>query len=255
MKLQECMGIVTGGASGLGEGCVRMLAKAGARVAIFDLQAQKGERLAAELGANVIFANCDVTSEASVQEAMQKTVDAFGGLNVAINCAGGGWAEKVVSKRGPHALATFDRIIQINLVGTFNVIRLAAEQMMKHEPDDSGERGVVINTSSAAAFEGQMGQAAYSAAKAGIIGMTLPLARDCADYGIRVMTIVPGGFATPMAELIPPKALEKIMQELQFPKRFGTPAEFASLAAHIIENQMLNGEALRLSGAARMTAK
>lgn len=203
----------------------------------------------------MLFSRCDVTSEESTQAAIQKTVDVFGGLNVAINCAGGGWAEKVASKRGPASLAIFDKITQTNLVGTFNVIRLAVQEMLKRTPGESGERGVIINTSSAAAFEGQIGQAAYSAAEAGIVGMTLPIARECADYGIRVMTIAPGAFDTPMFELIPQAVRDGLMDHLQFPKRMGRPSEFASLAAHIIENQMLNGEVIRLSGAHRMPPK
>ena len=255
MRIQEAAAIVTGGSSGLGEACVRQIAEAGGRAAIFDLQAEKGEALAAELGSRSVFAHCDVTSEKSVQAAIEKTVDAFGAVTVAINCAGGGWAEKVASKQGPASLATFEKLVQINLCGTFNVIRLAVQQMLTGQPGESDERGVIINTASSAAFEGQVGQAAYSASKAGVVGMTLPIARECADYGIRIMTIAPGAFDTPMFDLIPPRAREGLEKRLQFPKRMGRPSEFAALALHIIENQMLNGEVIRLSGAARLPPK
>ena len=255
MRIQETTTIVTGGASGLGEACVRHIAAAGGRAAIFDLQAEKGKTLAAELGRRSFFAHCDITSEESVQAAMEKAVDAFGSVNVAINCAGGGWAEKVASKRGPASLSNFEKLVQINLCGTFNVIRLAVQRMLECAPGENGERGVIINTASSAAFEGQVGQAAYSASKAGVVGMTLPIARECADYGIRIMTIAPGAFDTPMFELIPQKAREGLEKRLQFPKRMGRPSEFAALAVHIIENPMLNGEVIRLSGAARLTPK
>jgi 3-hydroxyacyl-CoA dehydrogenase / 3-hydroxy-2-methylbutyryl-CoA dehydrogenase len=255
MKLRESIAIVTGGASGLGEACVRALAKEGAKVCIFDLAADRGEKIAAELGGNVLFARADVTSEESVQLAIKQALDAFGGMNVAINCAGIGDPAKVLSKKGPMPLSFFNRMLQINLVGTFNVDRLVIEQMVKNAPNEDGEKGVIINTASVAAFDGQIGQPAYSASKAGIVGMTLPLARECADYGIRVMTIAPGLFATPLLASLPQEAQEALGKMTPFPKRLGKPPEYARLAMQIIENSMLNGEVIRLDGAIRMTAK
>jgi 3-hydroxyacyl-CoA dehydrogenase/3-hydroxy-2-methylbutyryl-CoA dehydrogenase len=249
------MAIVTGGASGLGEACVRALATEGAKVCIFDLAADRGKKIAAELGGNVLFAQADVTSEESVQLSIKQMLDAFGGLNVAINCAGIGDPGKVLSKRGPMPLSAFNRMLQINLVGTFNVDRLVIEQMVKNAPNEDGEKGVIINTSSVAAFDGQIGQPAYSASKAGIVGMTLPLARECAEYGIRVMTIAPGLFATPLLASLPQEAQEALGKMTPFPKRLGKPSEYARLALQIIENPMLNGEVIRLDGAIRMTAK
>jgi 3-hydroxyacyl-CoA dehydrogenase/3-hydroxy-2-methylbutyryl-CoA dehydrogenase len=255
MKLLESIAIVTGGASGLGEACVRALAAEGAKVCIFDLAADRGKKIAAELGDNVLFAQADVTSEESVQLAIKQTLDAFGGINVAINCAGIGDPAKVLSKKGPMPLSFFNRMLQINLVGTFNVDRLAIEQMVKNAANEDGEKGVIINTSSVAAFDGQIGQPAYSASKAGIVGMTLPLARECAEYGIRVMTIAPGLFATPLLASLPQEAQEALGEMTPFPKRLGKPPEYAQLAMQIIENSMLNGEVIRLDGAIRMAAK
>lgn len=239
----------------MGEACVRALATEGAKVCIFDLAADRGKKIAAELGGNVLFAQADVTSEESVQLAIKQMLDAFGGLNVAINCAGIGDPGKVLSKRGPMPLSAFNRMLQINLVGTFNVDRLVIEQMVKNAPNEDGEKGVIINTSSVAAFDGQIGQPAYSASKAGIVGMTLPLARECAEYGIRVMTIAPGLFATPLLASLPQEAQEALGKMTPFPKRLGKPSEYARLALQIIENPMLNGEVIRLDGAIRMTAK
>jgi 3-hydroxyacyl-CoA dehydrogenase/3-hydroxy-2-methylbutyryl-CoA dehydrogenase len=255
MRVSDCIAVVTGGASGLGEACVRELAGAGAKVAIFDLDEQRGEKLAAGLGGHVIFARADVTGDAIVQEAIRKTMAAFGGLNVVINCAGIGVACKALTKKGPMPLSEFNRVVQINLVGTFNVIRLALEQMVRKEPNEQGERGVIINTASAAAFDGQVGQPAYSASKAGVVGMTLPLARECADYGVRVMTIAPGLFNTPMLALLPEAVREALGKMVPFPQRLGRPEEYAMLARHIIENPMLNGEVIRLDGAIRMAPK
>ena len=249
------MAVVTGGASGLGEACVRELAGAGAKAAIFDLDAEKGRKLEAELGGKVLFCRTDVTGDGSVREAIGKTVEAFGGLNIVVNCAGIGVACKALTKKGPMPLEEFNRVVQINLVGTFNVIRLALERMVKNTPDDEGERGVIVNTASAAAFDGQIGQPAYSASKAGVAGMTLPLARECAEYGIRVMTIAPGLFDTPMLGLLPETVREALGKMVPFPPRLGRPAEYAMLARHIIENPMLNGEVIRLDGAIRMAAK
>jgi 3-hydroxyacyl-CoA dehydrogenase / 3-hydroxy-2-methylbutyryl-CoA dehydrogenase len=255
MDVKDCIAVVTGGASGLGEACVRALVTEGAKAVIFDLQEERGAGLAAELGGNCLFARTDVTSEESVQASIAKAVEAFGTINAAINCAGVGAAAKVLSKKGPYPLKAFNWVVQINLIGTFNIIRLAVEQMAKNAPNAAGERGVIINTASAAAFDGQIGQAAYSASKAGVVGMTLPIARECADYGIRVMTIAPGLFDTPMLAQLPQEARDALGASVPFPKRLGNPAEYALLAKHIIENTMLNGEVIRLDGAIRMAAK
>ncbi|HAR49133.1 3-hydroxy-2-methylbutyryl-CoA dehydrogenase [Smithella sp. SCADC] len=255
MNVQGGTVVVTGGASGLGEACVRNLLSGGAKIAIFDFAAERGEKMAAELGKDVIFAKTDVTDEAAVQGAIYKTMEAFGTINIAINCAGCTTPMKVLSKKGPMPLATFNRTIQINLVGTFNVIRLVVEQMVKNAPDADGEKGVIINTASVAAFDGQIGQADYSASKGGIVAMTLPIARECADYGIRVMTIAPGLFDTPLLHNLPEAARESLGKMVPFPQRLGKPAEFASLVRHIIENRMLNGEVIRLDGAIRMAAR
>jgi NAD(P)-dependent dehydrogenase (short-subunit alcohol dehydrogenase family) len=255
MDVKGCKAIVTGGASGLGEACVRNLVGLGGKAAIFDLDTARGEKLAAELGSNVIYAHTDVTNEESVQAAIKKTMDAFGAINIAINCAGVGDPGKVLSKKGPMALSFFNRVVQINLVGTFNVIRLAVEQMVKNTGNKDGEKGVIINTASVAAFDGQIGQPAYSASKAAVVGMTLPIARECAEYGIRVMTIAPGLFNTPMLAQLPEAAREALGKMVPFPQRLGDPIEYAKMAQHIIENPMLNGEVIRLDGAIRMAAK
>ncbi len=255
MDVKGCKAIVTGGASGLGEACVRNLVGLDGKAAILDFDATKGEKLAAELGGNVIYANTDVTGEESVQAAIKKAMDAFGAINVLINCAGVGDPGKVLSKKGPMALSYFNRVVQINLVGTFNVIRLAVEQMVKNTGNKDGEKGVIINTASVAAFDGQIGQPAYSASKAGVVGMTLPIARECAEYGIRVMTIAPGLFNTPMLAQLPEAAREALGKMVPFPQRLGDPMEYAKMAQHIIENPMLNGEVIRLDGAIRMAAK
>ena len=255
MNIKDCKSVVTGGASGLGEACVRNIVAAGGKAAIWDLQADRAEKLIAELGPSVIFANTDVTSDESVQAAVKKTMEAFGAINCAINCAGVGDPGKVLSKKGPMPLAFFNRVVQINLVGTFNVIRLTVEQMVKNTPNEDGEKGVIINTASVAAFDGQVGQPAYSASKAGVVGMTLPLARECAEYGVRVMTIAPGLFNTPMLAILPKEAREALGKMVPFPPRLGDPSEYAKLAQHIIENPMLNGEVIRLDGAIRMAAR
>jgi len=255
MNIKNCIAIVTGGASGLGEACVRMLASGGSKVAILDFAVERGEELASSLGENVIFTKADVTSDESVQAAVSKVMEVFGRINVAINCAGVADPGKILSRKGPMPLANFNRVVQINLVGTFNVIRLAVEQMVKNTPNSEGERGVIINTASAAAFDGQVGQPAYSASKAGVVGMTLPLARECADYGIRVMAIAPGLFNTPMMGSLPEAAREALAKMPPFPQRLGDPEEYARLVQHIIENPMLNGEVIRLDAALRMAAK
>ena len=255
MQIQDSKAVVTGGASGLGEATVRMLCAAGAKVAILDVVAQRGEQLASELGPNVVFFHTDVTNDESGRAAIAKAAETFGTINVAINCAGVGDPGKIISKKGVVSLGFFNRVIQINLVGTFNIIRLAIEQMVKNVANEEGEKGVIINTASVAAFEGQIGQAAYSASKAGIVGMTLPIARECADYGIRVMAIAPGLFDTPMMAGLPESVRVELAQTVPFPRRLGSPTEYAALIRHIMENSMLNGECIRLDGAIRMTAK
>jgi len=253
MDVKAVKAVVTGGASGLGEACVRMLAGAGAKTAIFDMAVERGQALAAELGGNIIFTETDVTREESVESSILKAVEVFGGISVAINCAGIGGSHKVYSRKGPMPLALFNRAVQINLIGTFNVIRLAVEQMVKNRPNVDGETGVIVNTASIAAFDGRAGQAAYAASKAGIVGMTLPIARECADYGIRIVTIAPGLFDTPMIAKLSPEIQDTISGMVPFPRRAGHPGEYAALARHIIENPMLNGEVIRLDGAMRMS--
>ncbi len=255
MNAADCKAVVTGGASGLGEACIRMLIDQGAKAAVFDLQEDRAGALISELGSQVIFAKTDVTNDESVAAAIKKTVEAFGGINTVINCAGVGDPGKLLSKKGPMPLSFFNRVIQINLVGTFNVIRLAVEQMVNNAPNADGEKGVIVNTASVAAFDGQVGQPAYSASKAGVVGMTLPLARECAEYGIRVMTIAPGLFNTPMLAILPQAARDALGRMVPFPSRLGHPEEYAKLARQIIENPMLNGEVIRLDGAIRMAAK
>ena len=255
MDLNDKVVVVTGGASGLGLACARFLVQSGAKIAVMDVDDAKGEQLLEELGSQVIYCHADVTSEESVQEAVDKTIEAFGSIHVIINCAGVATPAKVLGKNGPIKLDVFNRVVQINLVGTLNVIRLAAARMVENIPNEDGEKGVVINTASAAAFDGQIGQAAYSASKAGVAGMTLPIAREFADYGIRVVTIAPGLFRTPMLESLPEKVQTALGQMVPFPKRLGEPWEFARLARDIVENPMMNGETIRLDGAIRMAAK
>jgi 3-hydroxyacyl-CoA dehydrogenase / 3-hydroxy-2-methylbutyryl-CoA dehydrogenase len=256
MNVKDSVAIITGGASGLGEACVRTLTAKGGKAVIFDLQEELGGKLAKEIGNNVLVAQVDVTNPESVAAGISKAIGEYGKIDVLINCAGTGAPTKVLSKKGPHPLEVFTKIITINLVGTFNVIRLAVEQMAKNTPGAGGERGVIVNTSSAAAFDGQIGQAAYSASKAAICGMTLPIARECADYGIRVMTIAPGIFDTPLlGSNITAEVRAALNKMVPFPARMGQPAEFASLVREIIENSYLNGEVIRLDGAIRMAAK
>jgi NAD(P)-dependent dehydrogenase (short-subunit alcohol dehydrogenase family) len=255
MQIKGGTFLVTGGASGLGEGTVKMLAQAGGNVVIADLQADKGEALAKQLGARARFARCDVTSEADGQGAIERAVRDFGALQGLVNCAGIAIAERTVKKDGPHALASFSRVIQINLIGTFNMIRLAAVAMAKGQPNAAGERGVIVNTASVAAFDGQIGQAAYSASKGGVVGMTLPVARDLSRDGIRVCTIAPGIFETPMMAGLAKDVQESLGRMVPFPPRLGRPAEFASLVLEIVRNPMLNGEVIRLDGAIRMAPK
>ena len=255
MNVKDSVAVVTGGASGLGEATVRSLAHDGARVAILDVQEDKGAALAKELGENVIFVKTDITNGDDTQDAINKIIDSFGGISVVVNCAGVADPGKLLGKKGPLSLAHFNKVIQINLVGTVNVTRLAADQMIKNTPNEDGEKGVVINTASAAAYDGQIGQVAYSASKAGVAGMTLPLARECADYGIRIMAIAPGIFMTPMIAAMPEAVQESLGRMVPFPQRLGKPTEYAQLVKHIIENPMLNGEVIRLDGAIRMAAK
>ena len=256
MNIRDKTFLVTGGSSGLGAACVRQLVAAGGRVAIADLNEEAGVALAAEGGASTHFSKTNVTDNNSVQTAINEALETFGGLHGVVNCAGIGTPAKVVSSsRGPHDLGLFNKVIQVNLVGTFNVIRLAAQVMSQQEPDERGERGVIINTASVAAFDGQIGQAAYSASKGGIVGMTLPIARELAEHGIRVMTIAPGIFDTPMLAGLPEKARLSLGQQVPFPSRLGQPSEFAALVQHIIENEMLNGEVIRLDGGIRMAPR
>jgi NAD(P)-dependent dehydrogenase (short-subunit alcohol dehydrogenase family) len=254
MQIKDNVFIVTGGASGLGGGTSRLLAASGAKVVIADVQADKGEALARELGGNARFVKCDVTSEADAQ-AVVNAAQQFGALRGLVNCAGIAIGEKTVGKDGPHSLASFTRVITINLIGSFNMIRTAATAMSKLEPTADGERGVLINTASVAAFDGQIGQAAYSASKGGVVGMTLPIARDLSRSGIRVCTIAPGIFATPMLLGMPQEVQDSLGKQVPFPSRLGKPEEYAALAKHIIENVMLNGETIRLDGAIRLQPK
>jgi 3-hydroxyacyl-CoA dehydrogenase / 3-hydroxy-2-methylbutyryl-CoA dehydrogenase len=255
MNHNDVVALVTGGASGLGETSVLELVKKGARAVIIDVDVEKGEKLASNIGANAIFVKTDITSETDVRQAIQKAVEAFGKINVVINCAGVVNPGKLIGRKGPLPLEAFNKVLQINLVGTLNVIRLAVEQMMNNTPDEEGEKGVIINTASIAAFEGQIGQVAYSASKAGIVGMTLPIAREISDYGIRIVTIAPGIFETPMMAGLPPAVKEDMARTVPFPRRLGRPMEFAKTALHIIDNVMLNGCCIRLDGALRMPPK
>ncbi len=255
MQFKGSTFIVTGGASGLGAAVARMVVGEGGRVVLADVKDAEGQALARELGAAARFVHTDVTDEASAKAAIAAAVEGFGGLSGLVNCAGIATGEKVVGKEGPHALASFARTININLIGTFNMTRLAADAMAKGAPNAEGERGVIVNTASVAAFDGQIGQAAYSASKAGIAGMTLPIARELARYGIRVMTIAPGIFETPMMGTIPKDIAESLGKMVPFPPRLGRPPEFAALVREIVTNVMLNGEVIRLDGAIRMAPK
>jgi NAD(P)-dependent dehydrogenase (short-subunit alcohol dehydrogenase family) len=244
--------IVTGGASGLGEGTARMLANEGGKVVVADVQADKGQALAKEIGG--AFVKCDVTQEADALAAVAQAVS-MGKLMGLVNCAGIAIGAKTVGKDGPHPLASFARVININLIGSFNMIRVAADAMCKNEPEATKERGVLINTASVAAYDGQIGQAAYAASKGGIAGMTLPIARDLARNGIRCMTIAPGIFGTPMMFGMPQEVQDSLAASVPFPSRLGTPADYAKLVKHIVENEMLNGEVIRLDGAIRLAPK
>jgi NAD(P)-dependent dehydrogenase (short-subunit alcohol dehydrogenase family) len=250
MQIDGSSAIVVGGASGLGEATVRALHAAGAIVTVADVNAEKGTALSGELGLQ--FVTCDVREEDQVQAAVQKAAEHDGGLRIAVCCAGTGWAQKVAGSKGPHPLMPFETILSINLIGTFNAVRFSAAEMIPNEPLEDGERGVCVNTASIAAYDGQVGQVAYSASKGGVVAMTLPTARDLSQYGIRVNTIAPGLFDTPLLAALPEEARQKLGAGIPFPQRLGLPAEYAQLACQIVENRMLNGETIRLDGALRM---
>jgi len=252
MNLDGAGALVTGGASGLGAATARALAARGARVAIVDLDGDRAAELASELGEHAVSYQADVTDATQVEAAVASAAEAPGGLRAAVSCAGVGWAEKVVGRDGPAQLQPFETVVGVNLIGTFNVLRLAAAAMAGGRPDAGGERGAIVMTASIAAFDGQMGQAAYSASKGGVVALTLPAARDLARSGIRVCTIAPGTFDTPLLAALPEAAREALGAQVPFPSRLGEPSEFAALACHIAENPMLNGETIRLDGALRM---
>ena len=253
MDISGAGALVAGGASGLGAATARALHEQGADLTIADVNAERGQTLADELGAR--FVACDVREEEQVQAAVDAAKEAEGGLKISICCAGTGWAQKVAGSKGPHPLMPFETIIAINLIGTFNVLRLAATAMLENEPGEDGERGVCVNTASIAAYDGQIGQIAYSASKGGVVGMTLPAARDLSRSGIRVVTIAPGLFDTPLLAALPEEAREALGRTMPFPQRLGLPDEYASLATHIVGNRMLNGEVIRLDGALRMAPR
>ena len=253
MELNGIGALVAGGASGLGEATARELAVRGARVAIVDLDEERGPGLADEIGG--LFTSADVTDGERVGAAVDEAIEAFGGLRLAVSCAGIGLAERIVGKEGPAPLAPFETVVGVNLIGTFNVLRLTAGAMARNEPDDEGERGAVVMTASIAAFDGQIGQAAYSASKGGVVGLTLPAARDLARLGIRVCTIAPGLFDTTLLAGLPEEARQALGDQIPFPSRLGRPEEYAQLACQIAENAMLNGEVIRLDGALRMPPK
>jgi NAD(P)-dependent dehydrogenase (short-subunit alcohol dehydrogenase family) len=253
MDIEGSGALVVGGASGLGEATARRLHAQGAALTIADVNAEKGQALADELGAD--FAACDVREEDQVQAAVEAAAAGDGGLRICVCCAGTGFAQKIAGSRGPHALEPFTVIVAINLIGTFNVLRFAATAMLDNEPLEDGERGVCVNTASIAAYDGQVGQVAYSASKGGVVGMTLPAARDLSSAGIRVCTIAPGLFDTPLLAMLPQEARDSLGRSIPFPPRLGLPAEYAALATHIVENRMLNGEVIRLDGALRMAPR
>jgi len=256
MDMQNAIAIVTGGASGLGEATTRRIISSGGKVAVFDLNEERGQALVDEYGKDhVLFLKTNVASADEVERNVAEAVSAFGKVNAVVNCAGIATPGKVVSKGGPMSLERFEQMIQVNLIGTFNVIRVAANAMMANEPNAEGERGVIVNTASVAAFEGQIGQAAYSASKGGVVGMTLPIAREFAPYGIRVMTIAPGLVETPLFAGLPEPAQNALVDMTLFPKRLGRPEEYAKLVESIFTNPLLNGEVIRLDGAIRMQPK
>ena len=255
MKLEGTGALVSGGASGLGAATARLLGERGAKVAIADRDGEKAEALAAELGDGAVALRADVTEESEVEAAVAGAVDALGELRLCVSCAGVGWAERVAGKQGPAQLQPFETVVRVNLIGMFNVLRFAAAAMNANEPDDDAERGAVVMTASIAAFDGQIGQTAYSASKGGVVGLTLPAARDLSSRGIRVVTIAPGTFDTPLLGALPEDARTELGKQIPFPSRLGRPEEFAALACQIAENAMLNGEVIRLDGALRMPPK
>jgi NAD(P)-dependent dehydrogenase (short-subunit alcohol dehydrogenase family) len=255
MQIRDSVFIITGGASGLGAGTARLLVANCAKVMLADLNEAAGNALAAELGTNARFIATNVADEASARACVDAAVAAFGGLHGLVNCAGIAPAEKVLGRNGPHSLEVFSRTVNVNLIGSFNMIRLASEAMSKGEANAAGERGVIVSTASVAAYDGQIGQAAYAASKGGVVGMTLPIARELARFGIRVMTIAPGIFETPMLLGMPQDVQDALGKMVPFPSRLGKPAEYAALVKHIVENEMLNGEVIRLDGAIRMAPK
>ncbi len=256
MKLLNKIAIVTGGASGLGQATTEKLISEGTRVVILDLNQERANALIERLGKDhVMFFKTDVTSESKVSEVIYKTIKSYGQIDICVNCAGIGAGIKTVGKNGPHPLDSFKKVININLIGTFNVLRLCAEQMQHNEPNEEGERGVIINTASVAAFDGQVGQVAYSASKGAIVGMTLPIARDLSRSGIRCATIAPGLFHTPLFDTLPEEAYDSLCAQVPFPSRLGKPIEYAMMVQSIIENPMLNGETIRLDGAIRMAPR
>jgi NAD(P)-dependent dehydrogenase (short-subunit alcohol dehydrogenase family) len=255
LQVGESTFFITGGGSGLGAATARLLVENGAHVALADVDEEAGEQMASQIGSGAEFVRTDVTDEESVQDALDSVVEIFGSLNGAVNCAGIGPAARVVGKKGVHDLGLFTKTVEINLVGTFNVIRFAAVRLAENELGEDGERGVIINTASVAAYDGQIGQAAYAASKGGVVALTLPVARELASSGIRVVTIAPGIFETPMLAALPEDAKASLGKQVPFPPRLGRPEEYAALAKHIVENQMLNGEVIRLDGAIRMAPR
>lgn len=257
MQISGKTALVTGGASGLGEATVRAFVAAGANAVIVDLNDERGEALSAELGDTVTYVKTDVTEDAAVENAVKTAVDSFGGLHICVNCAGIGTPSKVLDRDGKRtSMDYYRKMISINLIGTYNMMSAAAEAMINNDPEgEDGERGVVINTASVAAFEGQIGQAAYSATKGGVAAMTLPVARELARFGVRIMTIAPGFIHTPLFDGLPEKAVESLKEQVVYPKRLGAPADYAALASHIVENAYLNGETIRMDAAARMAPK
>jgi NAD(P)-dependent dehydrogenase (short-subunit alcohol dehydrogenase family) len=255
MKIADTKAIITGGASGLGQAVAEDIVAAGGRVALLDVNAAAGQALVAKLGERASFIETDVTSEAAVNAAIASASQAMGGINLAVNCAGVGWPKRMVGKDGPMPGDFFRKVIEINLVGTLLVCKAAAAEMQKNAPNADGERGAIVMTASVAAFDGQVGQVAYSASKGGVVGMTLPMARELATFGIRVVTIAPGLFLTPMMAALPPEAQESLGKQVPFPPRLGRPAEYASFVRQVVENPMLNGETIRLDGAIRMAPR
>jgi NAD(P)-dependent dehydrogenase (short-subunit alcohol dehydrogenase family) len=255
MHIQDTRAIITGGASGLGQAVAESIVAAGGRVALLDVNAAAGQALAAGLGERAAFIAADITSEPAVNAAVEAAAQAMGGLNLAVNCAGVGWPKRMVGKDGPMAGDFFRKVIEINLVGTLLVCKAAAAAMQKNAPNAEGERGAIVMTASVAAFDGQIGQVAYAASKGGVVGMTLPMARELAAFGIRVVTIAPGLFLTPMMASLPAEAQESLGKQVPFPPRLGHPSEYASLVMQVVENPMLNGETIRLDGAIRMAPR